>query len=673
MRFASMKFQKTGNAADFRTTRAPGRTLGARLFLCLTIGFASLFCSLAESDAETRTLRMYYTHSKESATITFKKNGRYIKSGLRKANRFLRDWRRKEPFRMDPELLDLVWEVYQKSGSRSLIYVISGYRSPKTNNMLRRRGRKVARRSQHTKGKALDFFLKDVSVEKLRALGLKAHRGGVGYYRGSFVHLDTGRVRHWPAMSRRQLSRVFPRGKTIHLPSNGRRLRGYKTAMLNLKRGLNANGSKRTTTVRRTLLARIFSGRGGNDDEGEEEGRTVVALKSKPKKPIAKKASVVATARSSPKKPSGPDPFSAESKAANKLAAREKAAAAKKALADSRKLEADKKLEEIEDAKAIEIARAKEAEDAAKRAELASLVPERPALPRSRPDALPVLALAPAAEPASVKVDHPPRDTEIALATPPAIQNILRPFADVPNVQANTVPVSIDNLASLKQRIETALAQPRQLSAVEKATELQSWAILTGATKPTPKPQSLAIRPAASQVALAFQDHAVPLPTAVPGASADTPATADEVIVALADNVSKPAWRSATVARATATETEPNPNLFQVPVPMVKPDKEEVKPKITALPANAPENNINHLELGNLDGSKVKQWAVSLTTRMGPAADLRAPVYKQGISRAVPQSVYSIGFNDKSAPLRSDRFSGRALTRVAFAHFGTTR
>ena len=174
------------------------------MVLMTALAFGLLFSSILGASAETRTLRMYYTHTKESITVTYKKNGRYVKSGLRKLNRFLRDFRRNEPTRMDPKLFDLVWEVYRKSGSRKPIHVISGYRSPRTNKMLRRRGRKVARKSQHTRGKALDFFLPDVSVTKLRALGLKAHVGGVGYYRRSFVHLDTGRVRHWTRMSRRQ-------------------------------------------------------------------------------------------------------------------------------------------------------------------------------------------------------------------------------------------------------------------------------------------------------------------------------------------------------------------------------------------------------------------------------------------------------------------------------------
>ncbi|MGI9353761.1 MAG: DUF882 domain-containing protein, partial [Rhizobiaceae bacterium] len=323
----SRMYQCRGFSSIPDMLNAPFQTMLARIgpamprsLLRLAIASAILTsCWLlmaAQATAETRTLRMYFTHTKQSSTITFKKNGRYIKSGLRKANRFLRDWRRKEPTRMDPALLDLVWEVYKKSGSRKPIHVISGYRSPRTNNMLRRRGRKVAKSSQHTRGKALDFFMPDVSVKKLRALGLRAHRGGVGYYRGSFVHLDTGRVRHWPRMSRRQLARVFPRGRTIHIPSNGKPLRGYKVAMANLKRGRNANGSRRGTTIGNTsTLASIFRPGGGRSAD-ENEG-TVVAAKARPKpkpKPKKKPEAVVVAKAIAPKlkRKKGSDPFATE-------------------------------------------------------------------------------------------------------------------------------------------------------------------------------------------------------------------------------------------------------------------------------------------------------------------------------------------------------------------------
>ena len=183
--------------------------------------------------AETRSLKLYYLHTKEKATIAYKRDGRYLQSGLDKINWFLRDWRRDEPTKMDPQLLDLIWEVYQKSGSRDYIHVISAYRSPATNNMLRRRGRGVARNSQHTLGKAMDFFLPDVKLSKLRAIGLQQQVGGVGFYPGSgspFVHLDTGSVRHWPRMNRQQLARVFPNGQTLHVPSDGKPLPGYEVA-----------------------------------------------------------------------------------------------------------------------------------------------------------------------------------------------------------------------------------------------------------------------------------------------------------------------------------------------------------------------------------------------------------------------------------------------------------
>ncbi|MES0811897.1 DUF882 domain-containing protein [Roseibium sp. SCPC15] len=214
----------------------------ARIAGALTVAYA---CLATSAIAETRTLKLYNTHTKERVSITFKKNGRYLPGGLREANRFLRDWRRNEIIKMDPELLDLVWEVYRKVGARDYIHVVSSYRSPATNNMLRKRSRGVAKNSQHTLGKAMDFYIPGVKLSKLRATGLRKEVGGVGYYPKSgspFVHMDTGRVRHWPKMSRSQLARVFPNGKTLHIPSDGKPLKGYKLALAESK-----SGKKRTS------------------------------------------------------------------------------------------------------------------------------------------------------------------------------------------------------------------------------------------------------------------------------------------------------------------------------------------------------------------------------------------------------------------------------------------
>lgn len=222
----------------------------AAVFACLIL--AMTFAQAVSAKAETRTLKLYNTHTKERVSITFKKNGRYVPSGLREMNRFLRDWRRNEITKIDPELLDLVWEVYKKVRAKKPIYVVSSYRSPATNNMLRKRSSGVAKNSQHTLGKAMDFYIPGVNLATLRATGLRKQVGGVGYYPRSgspFVHMDTGSVRHWPKMSRSQLAKVFPKGKTLHVPRGGKPLKGYKLALAEAK-----SGKKRST--RPTIVAR---------------------------------------------------------------------------------------------------------------------------------------------------------------------------------------------------------------------------------------------------------------------------------------------------------------------------------------------------------------------------------------------------------------------------------
>jgi uncharacterized protein YcbK (DUF882 family) len=194
---------------------------------------AGVFASVS-AHAEDRALKLFNLHTKERATIVFKRDGQFDKAGLAKINSFLRDWRRNETIKMDPNLLDLVWTVYQKSGSDGYINVVCGYRSPATNGMLRKRSSGVAQNSQHTKGKAMDFFIEGVPLAQLRAIGLRMQVGGVGFYPTSgspFVHMDTGSVRHWPRMTRQQLVKVFPDGKTLHIPSDGKPLPGYAQAL----------------------------------------------------------------------------------------------------------------------------------------------------------------------------------------------------------------------------------------------------------------------------------------------------------------------------------------------------------------------------------------------------------------------------------------------------------
>ncbi|TDQ20391.1 uncharacterized protein YcbK (DUF882 family) [Phyllobacterium brassicacearum] len=250
--------------------------------------FASMLFASAQASAETRTLKLYFIHTKERAEITFKKNGRYQQDGLNKLNKFLRDWRRNEPTKMDPRLFDLVWQVYQNVGGRDYINVVSAYRSPATNSMLRSRSRGVATKSQHMLGKAMDWYLPGVKLSSLRVAALKFQAGGVGYYPTSgspFIHTDVGSVRHWPRMSRRELLAVFPDGKTIHVPSDGKPLPGYEQALAayesRKRNGSSIQVASASSSGRRgkTLFGVLF---GGGADEEEDSSESSVAVASAP-------------------------------------------------------------------------------------------------------------------------------------------------------------------------------------------------------------------------------------------------------------------------------------------------------------------------------------------------------------------------------------------------------
>jgi uncharacterized protein YcbK (DUF882 family) len=169
----------------------------------------------ATAEGETRTISFHHTHTGEDLTITYKVNGRYDDAALEKINHELRDWREAQPTKMDPHLIDLLWEVHRETGSKEPIWVVCGYRSPETNSMLRKHSSGVAKASQHMLGKAVDFYIPGVPLDQLRAAGLRAQRGGVGFYPTSgspFVHLDTGSVRHWPRMPEQQLVAVLAKG-----------------------------------------------------------------------------------------------------------------------------------------------------------------------------------------------------------------------------------------------------------------------------------------------------------------------------------------------------------------------------------------------------------------------------------------------------------------------------
>ncbi|MBE7185812.1 MAG: DUF882 domain-containing protein [Methylobacterium mesophilicum] len=290
-----------------------------RLLAPLFAVLGALFMTAEDASAETRSLKLHFVHTGEKAEIVFKRNGRYDAGGLRQISQILRDWRRNEPTKMDPRLLDLVWEAYRQTGSNEYITVVSGYRSPATNAMLRGRSRKtgVAKKSQHMLGKAMDFYIPGVKLKTLREIGLKMQGGGVGYYPTSgspFVHFDVGNVRHWPKMKRSELIALFPNGKTLHVPSDGKPLPGFEQALASYKNRQSAGalaiasassgGSGRKS---RGLLAALF----GGGDEGEadaDDADSTSARATSPRMPV--------TPRRAPAKPvAEPAPMAAEPEA----------------------------------------------------------------------------------------------------------------------------------------------------------------------------------------------------------------------------------------------------------------------------------------------------------------------------------------------------------------------
>jgi uncharacterized protein YcbK (DUF882 family) len=229
---------------------------------------------------ETRTLSFHHTHSGEDLTVTFKRDGRYDEEALKKLNHFLRDWRSQDQTTMDRHLFDILWEVYRDVDGKKPIQIISAYRSPATNSMLRRRSSGVARFSQHMLGHAMDFYIPDVALEQIRTAGLRLQRGGVGFYPTSgspFVHLDTGSVRHWPRMTHDQLAKVFPDGRTVHQSSSGP-MKGYELARADIER--RGNGGGAATVKMPNLFAALF--KGGKQAEEDDESASAPIKNDKP-------------------------------------------------------------------------------------------------------------------------------------------------------------------------------------------------------------------------------------------------------------------------------------------------------------------------------------------------------------------------------------------------------
>jgi uncharacterized protein YcbK (DUF882 family) len=261
-----MNLGRCGGAASRAATAA----------ILLAAGLAPNSTESAVANGDTRTVIFSNQHTNEQGSFTYMVNGVYDQSVLDKLNWFMRDWRLNEPTKMDPHLFDIIWEVYRESGSKEPIDVLSGYRSPQTNAMLRRRSRQVAEHSQHMEGRAVDAHFVDVGPARIRDIAMRMQEGGVGFYPTgvTWVHIDSGSVRYWPRMSREALTRLFPDGKTVFIPSDGQPMPGYELA----KAEIESRGGEIQTASGGGLFAWLFGSRGGGADDDEESGSQAAAV-----------------------------------------------------------------------------------------------------------------------------------------------------------------------------------------------------------------------------------------------------------------------------------------------------------------------------------------------------------------------------------------------------------
>lgn len=160
------------------------------------IATVPMVCLATEKVA--RSLSFYHTHTRQTLDIVYATGDAYDSKALTVIDQFLCDFRTGEVHPIDSNLLEMLWNLQCRLGRKGVFEVISGYRSPRTNTLLRKNTSGVAKRSLHMQGKAIDIRMTGIKTAKLRSCAAGMQCGGVGYYaKSDFIHLDTGRVRTW--------------------------------------------------------------------------------------------------------------------------------------------------------------------------------------------------------------------------------------------------------------------------------------------------------------------------------------------------------------------------------------------------------------------------------------------------------------------------------------------
>ncbi|MGZ2421193.1 uncharacterized protein YcbK (DUF882 family) [Rhizobium laguerreae] len=586
------------------------RTVAAAL-LALAVSSPVFVGTPSQAAGDTRSLKLYFIHTGEKAVITYKRNGKFDPKGLEQLNRFLRDWRKNQPTKMDPRLFDLIWEVYRQSGSRDYINVVCGFRSPGTNEMLRGRSRKsgVAEKSQHMLGKAMDFFIPDVKLATLRAIGMKMQVGGVGFYPKSgspFVHMDVGGVRAWPRMSRDELVRLFPNGNTIHIPSDGKPLPGYQQAMADYKRRgsgpqIQIASASESAPKHKTLFAALFGG-GADEQEDESDDSTPVAVaKATPPKaePAPAEPQQTEVADLNAPVPQVRPAFSNQptgSEVASALVAPPSGNAAQQALAAA--LPADQaQPQQFADLSAYSIP-------------VPSLLGQR----RAPGDAEVALA-----DPMLTGANALPVPTPIE--RPAVAENLLAAADADPEAEADEAdqdalsPALADALDQQRNEEESQIASNAPPQTVEQA-------IKAAMTQKAP-----AAKPPLELAALAPMTKSASF-----GDGFDEPAVESAVAQGLPAKGGRPTHKEAAAAGASRTTVRTEPKLTE---------------------------------------KMISQWALTNARLEMASKQVKAPRFVSQTMRAQPIAVYAEGFNVKTASVDPARFSGTAVNFMEVRKFNT--
>ena len=186
----------TGTSSKGMTRRA---LLGA--FAATTLTAAPTYTKAAgflRGGGDIRRIRMYSGRTGERIDMIYWIEGQYIRDAVREVNLFMRDWRTNDVMGIDLRTIDIMAASHNLLDVNEPYMLLSGYRSPKTNAMLRSRSSGVARNSLHMRGQAADLRLASRSVNQVARAAIACSGGGVGRYSGSnFVHMDCGQVRSW--------------------------------------------------------------------------------------------------------------------------------------------------------------------------------------------------------------------------------------------------------------------------------------------------------------------------------------------------------------------------------------------------------------------------------------------------------------------------------------------